>query len=191
VHRDGRVLHHNFVVALLDDLFGIQARGGCSCAGPYGHRLLCITPRRSAALWAQAAQGYLGVKPGWTRINFSYFISDTVGEYLIDAVDLVARHGHRLLTDYRFDHCRGDWRHRSRCVPADLDVVRAMLDPDPPGPTMSESVLPSHLDAARTLLLSRPDRIEDGPTGLPVAFEDLRDFHLPPPCIADYRGEQS
>ena len=35
-------LHHNFVVALLNDLFGIQARGGCSCAGPYGHRLLGI-----------------------------------------------------------------------------------------------------------------------------------------------------
>ncbi|MCH8112691.1 MAG: aminotransferase class V-fold PLP-dependent enzyme, partial [Proteobacteria bacterium] len=40
-HRD-RYLHHNFVVALLNDIFGIQARGGCSCAGPYGHRLLGI-----------------------------------------------------------------------------------------------------------------------------------------------------
>ena len=40
VRHDGRYLHHNFVVALLNDLFGIQSRGGCSCAGPYGHRLL-------------------------------------------------------------------------------------------------------------------------------------------------------
>jgi hypothetical protein len=152
---------------------------------------LCITPRRSAALRAQAAQGYLGVKPGWTRINFSYFISDTVGEYLIEAVDLAARHGHRLLTDYRFDPCRGDWQHRSQCVPADLDVVGAMLDPDPPAPILPESVLPSHVDEARTLLLGRPDRIEDGPTGLPDAFEDLRDFHLPPSCISDHLGRLS
>jgi selenocysteine lyase/cysteine desulfurase len=188
VHRDRRVLHHNFVVALLNDLFGIQARGGCSCAGPYGHRLLCITARRSAALRAQAAQGYLGVKPGWTRINFSYFISDTVGEYLIDAIDLVAQHGHRLLTDYQFDPCRGDWRHRSQSTPSDLDVVHTMLDPDPPGLTVPESVLPTHLDEARTLLLTRPDHIEDEPTGLPDAFEDLRDFHLPPSCITDHLG---
>ncbi|MEZ5271461.1 MAG: aminotransferase class V-fold PLP-dependent enzyme [Ilumatobacteraceae bacterium] len=44
----GKYLHHNYVVALLSDLFGIQSRGGCSCAGPYGHRLLGIDPARLA-----------------------------------------------------------------------------------------------------------------------------------------------
>jgi selenocysteine lyase/cysteine desulfurase len=96
-------LHHNFVVAVLNDLFGIQARGGCSCAGPYGHRLLAIDAHRSQALAEQARRGYLGVKPGWARVSFNYFISDTVCDYLIEAVDLVATHGHRLLGDYRFD----------------------------------------------------------------------------------------
>ncbi|GIH21305.1 aminotransferase class V-fold PLP-dependent enzyme [Rugosimonospora africana] len=185
IHRDGRVLHHNFVVALLNDLFGIQARGGCSCAGPYGHRLLRITPRRSAALRAQAAQGYLGVKPGWTRVNFSYFISDTVGEYLIDAVDLVARYAHRLLIDYRFDPRSGHWRHRTQPASPARDVVAAMLDPDPPPRTLPESALASHLEDALALLLARPDGIADGPTLLPDAFEELRDFHLPPSCVAD------
>jgi selenocysteine lyase/cysteine desulfurase len=190
VHRDGRVLHHNFVVALLSDLFGIQARGGCSCAGPYGHRLLCITPRRSAALRALAAQGYLGVKPGWARVNFSYFISDTVGGYLIDAVDLAARYGHRLLTDYRFDPCSGHWQHRARPEPADRDVVVAMLDPDPPAKSLPEGALASHLHEARALMLARPDGIEDGPNNLPDAFEDLREFHLPPSCVTNQPGRQ-
>ena len=52
VRHGGRYLHHNFVVALLNDLFGIQARGGCSCAGPYGHRLLGIDIERVARVRA-------------------------------------------------------------------------------------------------------------------------------------------
>jgi selenocysteine lyase/cysteine desulfurase len=75
---------------MLDDLFGIQARGGCSCAGPYGHRLLGIGPGRSRALGEQAGRGYLGIKPGWARLSFNYFISDTVAGFLVEAVDLLA-----------------------------------------------------------------------------------------------------
>ena len=114
VHHRGLVLHHNLVVAVLNDLFGVQARGGCSCAGPYGHRLLCITPRRSAALRRQVGRGYLGIKPGWARLGFNYFFSDETADFLIDAVDLVASHGHRLLTSYTFDPRSGLWRHRRR-----------------------------------------------------------------------------
>ena len=74
-HGEGLYLHHNFVVALLNDLFGIQARGGCSCAGPYGHRLLAIGAARSHALREEIGHGCEGVKPGWTRVNLNYFIS--------------------------------------------------------------------------------------------------------------------
>ena len=81
-------LHHNFVVAVLSDLFGIQARGGCSCAGPYGHRLLGIDPAHSHAYEHEIERGCEGIKPGWVRINFNYFISDTVRDYLIEAVEL-------------------------------------------------------------------------------------------------------
>ena len=66
IRHSARFLHHNFVVALLNDLFGIQARGGCSCAGPYGHRLLAIGPARSHALRQEIGHGCDGVKPGWT-----------------------------------------------------------------------------------------------------------------------------
>src|SRR5215212_1701056 len=107
----GRYLHHNFVVALLNDLFGIQARGGCSCAGPYGHRLLGIDLDRSHEFEREIAGGCEGIKPGWVRVNFNYFISPAVFDYVVEAVRLVAREGWRLLPWYRFDPVTGLWRH--------------------------------------------------------------------------------
>ena len=78
VRHDGRYLHHNFVVAVLNDLFGIQSRGGCSCAGPYGHRLLGIDIETSHGFEREIARGCDGIKPGWVRVNFNYFISEAV-----------------------------------------------------------------------------------------------------------------
>ena len=114
VIRSGeRILHHNFVVALLNDLFGIQARGGCSCAGPYGHRLLGIDLARSMKYHVAIDAGSEGIKPGWVRLNFNYFISDEVFEFIIKAVDFVAREGWRLLPHYDFAAETGIWRHRN------------------------------------------------------------------------------
>src|SRR5690349_9152970 len=113
VRHDGRYLHHNYVVALLNDLFGIQARGGCSCAGPYGHRLLGIDLDRSREFEREIGRGCEGIKPGWIRVNFNYFISEPVFEFILDAVDLVATDGWKLLPEYRFDPLSGLWRHRA------------------------------------------------------------------------------
>src|SRR5215475_1135621 len=182
VHVHGRVVHHNFVVALLNDLFGIQARGGCSCAGPYGHRLLCITPRRSAALRAQAARGYLGIKPGWARVNFNYFISEAVGDFIIDAVDLVATKGHRLLSDYVFDPRSGLWRHRAHRddEPASFEGFLTAADRVEP---IGEHALRGYLTEASAVFDGRSDRLDDRPSGLPPELEELREFHLPPGCL--------
>ncbi|MEA2607550.1 MAG: hypothetical protein QOI00_2307, partial [Chloroflexota bacterium] len=111
VRHDGRYLHHNFVVAVLNDLFGIQSRGGCSCAGPYGHRLLGIDIETSHAFEREITRGCEGIKPGWVRVNFNYFISESVFAYITEAVAMVARDGWRLLPWYRFDPATGMWRH--------------------------------------------------------------------------------
>lgn len=188
--RHGRqYLHHNYVVALLNDLFGIQARGGCSCAGPYGHRLLAIGATRSHAFRAEIGHGCEGIKPGWTRINFNYFISDTVAGYLIDAVDLTATHGHRLLPDYRFDPHTGLWRHRTGPPRPPLRLSDLHYHPDgtlhgpAPRAQAGEEALAGYLRQARDLLAAHPDHIDDGPTGLPKDFEALRWFPLPPDCL--------
>lgn len=183
IHREGRVLHHDFIVSLLSDLFGIQARGGCSCAGPYGHRVLSITPQRSAALRAQAARGYLGIKPGWARVNFNYFISDAVGDFIIEAVDLIARFGHRLLTDYAFDPQSGHWQHRGHRSAARIDMADVLACSRTPGPTAGEDALAGYLREAEFHFADRPDLLAGGPSGLPSELEDLRDFHLPPSCL--------
>jgi selenocysteine lyase/cysteine desulfurase len=111
VRHAGRYLHHNFVVAVLNDLFGIQSRGGCSCAGPYGHRLLGIDIETSHAFEREISRGCEGIKPGWVRVNFNYFISEAVFEFVVAAVALVAREGWRLLPWYRFEAASGMWRH--------------------------------------------------------------------------------
>ena len=194
VRRGSRYLHHNFVVAVLNDLFGVQSRGGCSCAGPYGHRLLSIDTERSSALREQVARGCDGTKPGWARLSFNYFISDVVCDYLIEAVELTATLGHRLLGDYRFDPDAGLWWHRDwRTGPP--RSLTGMLAGAGAGPALGghrahagEDALDGYLEQARRLLHGRPDRLRDGATGLPAEFEALREFHLPPACLHDAPG---
>jgi selenocysteine lyase/cysteine desulfurase len=157
VRQQGRVLHHNFVVAVLNDLLGIQARGGCSCAGPYAHRLLGIDVKQSLAILEQIERGYYGSRPGWTRINFNYFISDTVADYLIEAVDLVARLGHRLLPDYRFDPATGVWSYRSHRRPVITGSPTLGAARPAPARYAGEEVLGGYLDEAYRLLAGRPE----------------------------------
>ncbi len=187
VRRDGRYLHHNFVVALLNDLFGIQSRGGCSCAGPYGHRLLGIDLETSHEFEREIARGCEGIKPGWIRVNFNYFISETVFQFVLDAVDLVATEGWRLLPDYAFEPATGMWRHRDGVPEPPLSLHGIRFD----GGAMTwpahrhrepETRLAAYLDEARTILARAP-RALPGPTIADGAvgddFEDLRWFLLP------------
>jgi selenocysteine lyase/cysteine desulfurase len=195
VRNGARYLHHNFVVALLNDLFGIQSRGGCSCAGPYGHRLLGIDIDRSHEFEREIARGCEGIKPGWVRVNFNYFISETVFEYLLEAVHLAATHGRKLLSDYRFDPASGLWRHHLGPVEPPLRLHE--LGYDGQGRLRFTSThaqardadLAGYLEAARRLLADRP-AVPDGDTppapGLSADFEALRWFVLPPECLAGH-----
>jgi selenocysteine lyase/cysteine desulfurase len=112
-YDERRYLHHDLVTSLLNDLFGIQARGGCSCAGPYGARLLHIEGEALQDHVRKIEEGCRGLKPGWTRIGFNYFISDAEAEFLLRAVEWVATHGWKLLPYYDFDALNGEWRHQA------------------------------------------------------------------------------
>ena len=188
----GRYLHHNLVVALLNDLFGIQSRGGCSCAGPYGHRLLGIDIERSHEFEREIAHGCEGIKPGWVRVNFNYFVSDAVADYVIDAVHLVADHGAALLSDYLFEPATGLWRHRAGPVEPPLRLSQVGYDPatgemtyprhDEPVP---ESALPGYLDEARRIVAGAGECPPDADLSDAISadFEHLRWFELPAACI--------
>jgi len=156
IRHGDRYLHHNFVVALLNDLFGIQARGGCSCAGPYGHRLLGIDLDQSSRFRRAINSGCEGIKPGWVRVNFNYFIPEEVFRFLVEAVHFVAEDGWKLLPLYRFEAETGLWLHRERPQPAalsldDLSYSRGALEYRSLRLAEPVSVLEGYLMQARKL----------------------------------------
>jgi hypothetical protein len=189
VRHDGRYLHHNFVVAVLNDLFGIQSRGGCSCAGPYGHRLLGIDIETSHAFEREISRGCEGIKPGWVRVNFNYFISEAVYAYITEAVSMIARDGWRLLPWYRFEPATGMWRHAAGSPEPPLslhDVAFSEQGVAYPAHRhrAGEEALAGHLAEAARILADPVSVLGEPPdaAGPPLVgddFETLRWFWLP------------
>lgn len=179
-----RYLHHNYVVALLNDLFGIQARGGCSCAGPYGHRLLGIDAETSHRIEDQVGKGCEVIKPGWVRVNFNYFIDEEEFAYIVEAVHLIAEHGWRLLPQYRFEPHTALWRHH-------LGLPRppmSLFEVDYSGGTLShptdrllagEYHYRDYLDEAHDLFANSSAKEEAADNVLDREAEALRWFPLP------------
>ena len=110
IRSGARFLHHAFVVQLLNDLFGIQVRGGLFCAGPYAHRLLGIDKAQSAAIFEQTCPG---CRPGFVRLNLHYLMSEEEVALVIGVVQFIARRGADFLPLYEFDMETGRWRHRA------------------------------------------------------------------------------
>ena len=188
----GRYLHHNVVVAILNDLFGIQSRGGCSCAGPYGHRLLGIDLERSHEFEREITGGCEGIKPGWVRVSFNYFISDAVFEYIVRAVAagrrarLQARAAVPLLDSS--PGCGGTRTVRSsrRCGSRSSPTTPRGGSPSPRHDDRApESALAGYLAEAVALFASLPDPYADGEPAhvaderVSDDFEHLRWFDLP------------
>jgi len=196
VRHEDSYLHHNFVVALLNDLFGVQARGGCSCAGPYGHRLLGIDLTTSKEFEREVMCGSEGVKPGWARININYFLSEEVFDFLLRAVHFVAEHGWKLLPHYRFSPGTGQWRHRHGTDEAPLKLTeisyrRGRLEYFSSHRTAPEWTLPTYLDEAERIVEAAqkdyPDLVLE-PLELSADFEHLRWFPLPSEVLARLQG---
>lgn len=184
----GRYLHPRFVTVLLDNLFGIQSRGGCSCAGPYGHRLLGINNDRAEAYRSWVQQGYQGIKPGWCRIGMHYVFDDEEAQYLIDAVLFVADYGGRFLPLYEFDPQAGTWLARE--TPAGYrhkDIKLSLTDAMEHGQEQA-GLLPDaerhklyreQLAVAREMADRLPEQVEDEQGKLQAGLEQLRFFRLP------------
>jgi selenocysteine lyase/cysteine desulfurase len=175
-------LHASFVVAVLSDLFGIQARSGCFCAGPYIHRAFPIDELWSRRMHAEVGRGHLGAKLAFTRLSFPYYISEAAFAYVLAAVHLLADEGWKLLAQYRFDVDSGLWEHRERPAGAGGGLAGVLHAPARRFARAPESVLPAQLEAARRILRAAgaqpPAGRHDGPLCSPD-FERIRWFPLP------------
>ncbi|XP_038055890.1 uncharacterized protein LOC119727885 [Patiria miniata] len=148
-------LHHNFVCAVLNDVFGIQARGGCACAGPYAQDLLGIDKKLAKEIEAVLLEDsrldrvhlrrYTEysekeiLRPGFTRLNLPYFMDDECIDFVLKAVSLTAQHAWKLLPQYIFNPETGEWKQRNHQVFQDRRWLGSisysegrMTYPDPP-----------------------------------------------------------
>ena len=111
-----RGAHHNLVVRLLNDRFGVQTRGGCSCAGTYGHILLNVDHDTSSKITEQIDSGDFAQKPGWIRASFHPTMTDKEVAYVVDAINQVTANLAQWSKDYRFDPASGDFSHNQLAV---------------------------------------------------------------------------
>ncbi len=109
-----RYLHFHFVAVLLNDLFGIQVRGGCMCAGPYAQALLGLTSAHIDAFEAALLDKHEVLRPGFTRFSLPYWLSSEEVEYILDAILFIAEHGWKFLLHYRYNYKTGEWAHMTR-----------------------------------------------------------------------------
>ena len=155
-------LHHELVAALLDHLFGVQARGGCSCAGPYGHRLLGIDEAGSERYRRLIAAGLHGVKPGWVRVSVPYAATPADVDFLLSAVEAVADLGEAFVPLYRLSWTDAAWRWAGRRDPEPprleaelLARLRGEAGPPEPAPPLDDDAL----ERERARLLAEARRL--------------------------------
>ena len=186
----GKYLHPKFVTTLLNDLFGVQSRAGCSCAGPYGHRLLGIDFDHSERYREWIKKGYSGIKPGWVRISLHYAMDDLEVDYILDAIDFVAAQGQRFAPLYRFDMRTGAWTHKVDCPCLDgfsLDdalecggyQARAL------GTAERSHLYMAYLAEAERLAEELDEAFDEESPGPDVEFDSLKFFSVPRASVCD------
>ncbi len=164
-----RYYHPRFITTLLDDLFGIQSRAGCSCAGPYGHKLLGIDDEKAEEFRAVIAEGHCGIKPGWCRVGFHYLFDEAEVAYLLEAVEFIAENGFKYLPLYRFDSTTGLWTHKQpQLLSASLSLEDALQSrPISPQSLTRQQRLDhysANLNAAHTYVKHLESTLEDDVT---------------------------
>jgi selenocysteine lyase/cysteine desulfurase len=180
----GKYLHHKFLTVLLNDLFGIQSRAGCSCAGPYGHRLLDIDNDTSEKYRSAVKEGFCGLKPGWCRVGLHWVMDDAEADYVIDAVHFLAREGHLFLGLYDFDLETGTWSHKyaaGELQRFSLDAALSLDDGEPAtlGLALRQQLYRHYLTEAQKLAEQLSNEPEAKLASLRGKLADLQFFSMP------------
>ena len=172
-------LHYGFVVALLNDLFGIQARGGCSCAGPYGHELLGMDLNYSRKLEKELNKGHMVMRPGWVRLNFNYFINEETFDYLLNAIEYVSELGWKLLPFYEIDSNSGTWRYQGASMKLESLCLESLFVEDQQPAMDPAKPLSEYLDEALKELNKVDESRVRYSLSLPESANKMRWFVLP------------
>ncbi|WP_299361742.1 aminotransferase class V-fold PLP-dependent enzyme [Winogradskyella sp.] len=124
-------LHYNLGVKLLNDRFGIQTRGGCSCAGTYGHFLLHVDQKTSKELTDEISIGDLVRKPGWIRMSIHPTTTNEEIEFVCDSIIALAQNHEAWSTDYEYSRCNNEFIHKSQInTPCNATEVDHWFDLD-------------------------------------------------------------
>jgi selenocysteine lyase/cysteine desulfurase len=105
-------LHHNLITRILNDRFGIQVRGGCSCAGTYGHFLLDVDYLHSKEITDRIDAGDLSMKPGWVRLSLHPTMTHEELIFIIDAIKQIVENGKEWMKDYEYNKTTNEFYHR-------------------------------------------------------------------------------
>jgi selenocysteine lyase/cysteine desulfurase len=114
-------LHFNLAVKLLNDKFGIQVRGGCACAGTYGHFLLDVSYDKSKEITDLINHGDLSRKPGWVRLSLHPTMTNEEIYFTIDAIKQVQKNHESWGKDYIYKNTTNEFRHKNE--PVDKTVL--------------------------------------------------------------------
>jgi selenocysteine lyase/cysteine desulfurase len=175
-HKD-KILHPKFVTKLMNDLFGIQSRAGCSCAGPYGHILLDIDDDTSNKFRDLILRGCEGIKPGWVRVNIHYTLSQEDIDFLLKAITFVAHSGHLFLKQYTFNMRTAEWNYigfqeKTQKFSIDLNFApKSVCLEDLPG------LRKSYLDQARQIATELEEQGEAPFVEDEKDIEELKSFY--------------
>lgn len=105
-------IHYNLIVKILNDRFGIQVRGGCSCAGTYGHYLLHVDPTRSNRITKKISQGDLSEKPGWVRMSLHPTMKNSELIYIINSIKEIVDNIDMWGKDYKYNRLTNEFYHK-------------------------------------------------------------------------------
>jgi len=117
-------IHYNLVVRLLSDRFGVQVRGGCACAGTYGHYLLHVTHDESRQITKYIDKGDFSLKPGWVRLSIHPTMTNSDLDDTLEAIRQVALYGKKWAVDYIYDNHTNEFYYKDKSFKGSVDYLK-------------------------------------------------------------------
>ena len=106
--------HYNLIVKLLSDVYGIQVRGGCACAGTYGHYLLDVSYEKSSRITEKITSGDLSEKPGWVRLSLHPTMTNKELQFILESIQYIAENHRTMIEDYTYDNTTNEFYHKTK-----------------------------------------------------------------------------